>query len=556
MVKPSRQRFFPTIWNAVFWFFSFLVSCATVVLCFLDRILSRKPQMRANKTIGNAKISIGCESPSLAESFCRRDRYLRFFWVGFISVHPSNLRHLRSCLFSVPLWLCGSLLQAQNTTDATKNYHNENRRMDVSFSKQVAPIFQSKCVGCHSKTATMGGFVLSDFESLMKGGGHGKAIVPGKSAESRLVQMIEGTVQPRMPMSGELEAQEIATIKTWIDQGAKLDQDVGQLQTLHEPEIPKIKPASLSAQIGSIAFSPDGSLIAAGGYGEVTLFEAATRKAVGKISGLTEAVRSLAFSLDGRYFATGAGRPAQEGEIQIWQTGKEFWAKPAAYSFKAHRDCVYALAFSPDSKLLASTSYDHMIYLWDPATGKQVKPLKEHTDSVFDLAFSPNGKWLASGGADRTVKLWDVASGKRIHTLGSSTEGVNTLAFHPNGRSVAASGSDRTIRVWDISGNEPQEIHSVIAHEEAILRLAYSPDGNWLVSTGWDKLAKIWDTKTMEQKQVISDQSDWVLCLSFSPDGKKLLFGRYDGSVSVYDTANYQLIGNLLEPPSTLRAEK
>jgi WD40 repeat protein len=456
----------------------------------------------------------------------------------------------------VSLYLGGALLQAQNTTDATKNYHNENQRMEVSFSKQIAPIFQAKCVACHSKTANMGGFVLSDFESLMKGGSHGKAIVPGQSEESRLVQMIEGRVQPRMPMSGELEAHEIAAIKGWINQGAKLDQDLGQLQALHEPEIPKIKPASLPAQIGAIAFSPDGSLIAAGGYGEVAFFDATSRRPLGKVSGITEAVRSLAFSPDGRYFAAGAGRPAQEGEIKIWQSGKEFWTRPAEQSFKAHRDCVYALAFAPDSKLLASTSYDHMIYLWDPATGKLVKPLKEHTDSVFDLAFSPDGKWLASGGADRTVKLWDVASGKRIYTLGSSTEGVNTVAFHPGGRFVAASGFDRTIRIWDISGNEPQEIHSVIGHEETILRLAYSPDGNWLVSTGWDRLVKIWDAKTMEQKQVIPDQSDWVLCLAFSPDGRMLSIGRYDGSVSVYDAARYQLLGNLLEPPSTLRAGK
>ena len=232
-------------------------------------------------------------------------------------------------------------------------------------------------------------------------------------------------------------------------------------------------------------------------------------------------------------------------------------ARPAAQTVKAHRDCVYALAFSPDSKLLASTSYDHMIYLWDPATGKQVKPLKEHTDSVFDLAFSPDGKWLASGGADRTVKLWDVASGKRIHTLGSSTEGVNTVAFHPNGKYVAASGFDRTIRVWDISGSgDPVEIYSVIAHEEPILRLAYSPDGRWLATTGWDKLVKIWDTKTMEQVRVIPGQSDWVLSMSFSPDGKQLLFARYDGSVSVYETANYQLIGHLLETSTAQRAGK
>ena len=309
---------------------------------------------------------------------------------------------------------------------------------------------------------------------------------------------------------------EIASIKLWIDQGAKLDQDVGQLQALHEPEIPKIKPAPVAQQIGAVAFSPDGTIVAAGGYGEVSFSSASTRKLLGKLTGITEAVRTVAFSRDGKYFAVGAGRPAQEGEIKIWQTGESFWTKPAAQTIKAHRDCVYALAFSPDSKLLASTSYDHMIYLWDPATGKQVKPLKEHTDSVFDLAFSPDGKWLASGGADRTVKLWDVASGKRIHTMGSSTEGVNTVAFHPNGKYVAASGFDRTIRVWDISvSGDPVEIHSVIAHEEPILRLAYSPDGRWMATTGWDKLVKIWDTKKMEQVRVIPGQSDWILSMSF-----------------------------------------
>jgi WD40 repeat protein len=164
---------------------------------------------------------------------------------------------------------------------------------------------------------------------------------------------------------------------------------------------------------------------------------------------------------------------------------------------------------------------------------------------------------LASGGADRTVKLWDVASGKRIHTMGSSTEGVNTVAFHPSGKYVAASGFDRTIRVWDISvSGDPVEVFSVIAHEEPILRLAYSPDGRWMATTGWDRLVKIWDTKTMQQVRVIPDQSDWVLSMSFSPDGKQLLFARYDGSVSVYETANYHLIGNLLEGATAQHAGK
>jgi len=259
-------------------------------------------------------------------------------------------------------WGSGFIAQTQNTTEATKNYHNVNQATQVSFSKQVAPIFQSKCAGCHSKTATMGGFVLTDFDSLMKGGSHGKAIIPGNADESRLLKMVEGTLEPRMPMGGQLEEQEITTIRLWIVQGAKLDQDLGEMQVLHEPEIPKIKPATnIPPQIGAIAFSPDGSIIGAGGYGEVTFFEASSGRKLGKLSGLTEAVRSVAFSPDRRYFATGAGRPAQAGEIKVWEAGGDFWTKAAVQTIPAHKDCVYAVVFSPDGKIIASTSYDHMI---------------------------------------------------------------------------------------------------------------------------------------------------------------------------------------------------
>jgi WD40 repeat protein len=457
--------------------------------------------------------------------------------------------------------LCGVLLfplapRAQNTTEETQNYHNLNRGEQISFSKQVAPIFQTKCAGCHSKTANMGGFVLTDFDSLMKGGSHGVAIIPSHGSESRLVKMLEGSMQPRMPMGGQLEEQEIATIRLWIDQGARLDQEAVQMDSLHEPEIPKIKAAaSLSPEIGAVTFSPDGSLIASGSYGSVVFFDAAKGGQVGQLTGITETVRSVAFSPDGKYFATGAGRPGQVGEIKIWDTGVGFWNRLARQTVRAHRDCVYALAFSPDSRILASTSYDHMIFLWDPANGEQVKTLKEHTDAVFDLAFSPDGKWLASGGADRTVKLWDIVTGKRIHTLGNSTEGVNTIAFHPSKPWIAASGFDKTIHVWDLSKEEPVEIFSIIAHEEPVLRLAFSPDGNWLVTSSWDKSVKVWNTKTMEQSRVIPDQRDWVVAMRFSPDGRKLVLGRYDGSISVYETSGFTVVAELLGDSPALRAQ-
>jgi len=90
-----------------------------------------------------------------------------------------------------------------------------------AYSAQVETIFRAKCLTCHSGAAKMGGLVLETYDSLLKGGGHGPVIVPGKSSESRLLQMLEGRVQPRMPFGGDpLPATDIATLKAWIDAGA------------------------------------------------------------------------------------------------------------------------------------------------------------------------------------------------------------------------------------------------------------------------------------------------------------------------------------------------
>jgi hypothetical protein len=177
-------------------------------------------------------------------------------------------------LFSVCCWCLGGVFlfpivpRAQNTTEETKNYHSLNRAEPISFSKQVAPIFQTKCAGCNSKTANMGGFVLTDFDSLMKGGSHGPALIPSHGSESRLIKMLEGSLQPRMPMGGQLEEQEIAAIRLWIDQEPNR---IGAVQMDSSTnQIPKIKAAAnLSPEIGAVTFSPDGALIAAGSYGSV-----------------------------------------------------------------------------------------------------------------------------------------------------------------------------------------------------------------------------------------------------------------------------------------------
>jgi WD40 repeat protein len=408
----------------------------------------------------------------------------------------------------------------------------------IEYSKRIEPIFQEKCAACHNHTLRQGGFNLESYQSLMNGGKRGAPIVPGKSNESLLVKMIEGTLKPRMPLGDQLEPEEIKAIKSWIDAGAPGPDPAmaksASTESRGKASIPDIKPAApVNASISSLAFQPDGSLIALGRYREVELIGSDTRARIASLTGHANQVRAIAFSRDGKLLAAAGGHPAQFGEIKLWSITD----RKELRSIRGHGDNIFAVAFSPDGTKLASCSYDRMIKIWDVATGNEIKNLKDHTDAVFSVAFSPDGKRLASGSADRTVKIWDVATGQRLYTLSDALDAVNTVAFHPSGKMIAGAGADRIIRVWELGETDGKQIKSLIAHEDAINQLIFSPDGKILVSTGADKLLKLWDSSSLIETHTTEIQPDWVFALAFSPDGKKLVVGRYDGSVAFYDPA-------------------
>jgi len=281
----------------------------------------------------------------------------------------------------------------------------------------------------------------------------------------------------------------------------------------------------------SLAWAPDGQTIAAGGFREVRLMDATGKQIKSKLAGSTEAVRSVAYSRDGSLLAAGAGLPGRKGEAILFRNGEKI------LTITGHADCIYAVAFSPDGKTLATASYDKLIKLWDVATGKELRTLKDHIDAIYALAYTPDGKRLLTGSADRSVKVWDAATGERLYTLSEPTDGINTLALDPTGRRVAAAGLDKTIRIWTLGEKSGTLEQTQIAHEDQILRLAWSPSGETLVSAGADKVIKFLRLPNLEEIRVIEKQSDWINGLAFSSDGKSLAVGRYDGSLSVYDAA-------------------
>lgn len=294
------------------------------------------------------------------------------------------------------------------------------------------------------------------------------------------------------------------------------------------PDVPPNKP--VSAQISSIAYRPDGTLLALGTFQSVLLVDPATKATVAELKGSIDQVRGVAFSRDGKLLAAASGLPAQRGEVKIWDVD----GRRELLTIKAHSDCVYGVAFSPDGKTLATASYDKMLYLWDVTTGQQIRRFKDHIDAVFAVAFTPDGKLLVSASADRAVKVWNPLTGERLYTMSNASDGLNTLAIDPTGRFVAAAGYDKTIRVWSVNEKEAKLEHSQIAHEDAVLALAFSPDGKKLLSSAADRTVKLFDAVTLSDLPGPGPQPDWGMSVAFSPDGMHYAVGRFDGTLSIY----------------------
>lgn len=432
----------------------------------------------------------------------------------------------------------------------------------VDYTKQIAPLLDAYCIDCHSADDADGDFALDTFAALMKGGEDGTAIIAGKANESLLIKFLEGRSgrggkNEFMPPGkrDKLKAEEIALIKAWIDAGAK-----GPLVSEGPPKpreviTPKIAPTVPPKRaIQAVAFSPKVQLIAVGRYGEVELLNPVTRAVVRKLTGLKGKANAVAFSPDGDAVYAACGEAGIVGEVKRWKTSDGTLQQ----SFEGHLDAAYALAVSPDGKLIATGAYDQKIRLWDTATGREVALLKGHNGAVNGLSFRPDGRVLASASADRTVKLWSIPDGQRLDTLSQPTKEQTSVVFSADGKTLFAAGEDNRIRVWKISADAKEGTNKILtshyAHEGGILNLTRSIDGRLLASTSTDKALKIWNTADLSEKVPLEKQPDWSSAIAFN-DKDQLIAGRINGSLAVYESTTGKTVMAPAPPKPAMAAK-
>jgi WD40 repeat protein/tRNA A-37 threonylcarbamoyl transferase component Bud32 len=288
-----------------------------------------------------------------------------------------------------------------------------------------------------------------------------------------------------------------------------------------------------SRNMDSVAFSPCGRLIAAGGDRGVELWEFEPRRQLEVFPSLEERVSAVAFSPDGNLLAAAAA----DGSVRIWALG-EGEREP----LRLHSGPVLDIAFSPDGRLLASASAGGSGALADLRSGA-VLPLLGHTGAVNGIAFSSGGGLVATAGSDLAVGVWDASSGSLIDLLRGHSREVLDVVFTPDGRWLLSGGRDDYYLVWDAellgtpdAFREPQRLG---AHPLPVWVSRFSPRDGCFVTVSEDVLIKVWRVvdglpPRAEQLAELRWESEGFAAGELSRDGALACAAGTDGTVEIW----------------------
>ena len=430
----------------------------------------------------------------------------------------------------------------------------------VSYHKQIWPILQTKCQGCHQPVAPGGKLVVISFADFLKGGEHGAGFAAGKPDGSLVMDYLDGK-RTLMPKGGPaLPAMEIALFRRWIAEGAKDDTPTvkDSIDAAHPPVY------AAPPVITALAFSPDGQTLAVSGYRETLLHHADGSGLIARLVGQSQKIQSLAYSPDGKMLAAVGGSPARFGEVQFWDTATNREINAVHTTF----DTIFGGSFSPDGKQLGFGAADNSVRVVSVPEGKQTMRLDNHSDWVFATCFAIDPKTntldVLSTSRDQAIKLTQVDNGSFIDDINTHYTPLRCLVRNPKDNQVLCGGDDGLPRLYKIFRTEVrtmnQEDHNLIRTFEkqsgTITALAFSPDGMRVAVGSETGMVNVYTVADGKSVAALPGAEGALFALAFTPDGKRLAAGGLDGRVRLYDLPGGALVKAFVPVPFAVKTAR
>ena len=421
---------------------------------------------------------------------------------------------------------------------------------DTSYSRDVLPVLQRACQGCHQPNLKSGDLDVTTHAGLLAGGKRGPSLKAGAPAESVLVKYLTGELKPQMPLGQPaLPPDQIELFRAWIAAGAKDDTPAAARDTARPDQpVTYAQPPVTTA----LAFSPDGGVLAVSGYREVLLIPAAGTAPARRLTGLSERILSLAFSKDGRLLMAAGGTPARFGEVQFWDVPEAKLLRSVTLT----GDTVFGGALSPDASTAAVGGADNTVRILEVASGRELHKIANHENWVLATVFGVDGKRIVSVGRDRAAKLTDTASGAFLENINLLRGELTAIARHPAKDIVVIGGEDRIPAVYLMDrpknmkiADDTTMLRQLERQGGAIFALAWSPDGRHIAVAGASPEVTVYEAETGKRVAACTGHGAGIYALAWSPDSRILATGGFDGKVRLYEAASGKLTREFVPVP-------
>jgi WD40 repeat protein len=239
--------------------------------------------------------------------------------------------------------------------------------------------------------------------------------------------------------------------------------------------------------------------------------------------------RDVAFSPDSRIIAS-AG---VDSVVRLWNVSDK-----KLIATLRHPIGVTAIVFTPDGKSIVTGAYDAMVRIWNLDTRSVVRTLRGHTGTVWSLDVSSDGQLIASAGEDKTAKIWRVADGALLRTLTGHTLNIWRSVFSPDGRYLVTGSFDKTARIWRVT--DGALVRALRGHTQAVVGVDVSTDGT-VATSGDDSSIRLWRLSDGHLLRILKNPQH-VYTVSLSADGRWLASGGREKNAAL--TFWKQLTGN------------